>query len=165
MIVAREHIAHHKHVQALYESLLRNVRGVSVHCQPQTGEYDSNYWLCTVTIDPDIKIIGQENAYKTVVSSAVGGVAGVFHQSETPTTDLQPNANVEAMRVGLDSLNIESRPLWKPMHRQPVYKDCPAYLNGVSENLFRVGLCLPTGPNVSDDDVRFICEAMKNLIV
>lgn len=165
MIVAREHIAHHKHVQALYESLLRDVRGVSVHCQPQTGEYDSNYWLCTVTIDPDIKIIGQENAYKTVVSSAVGGVAGVFHQADSPTTDLQPNDNVEAMRVGLDSLNIESRPLWKPMHRQPVYKDCPAYLNGVSENLFRVGLCLPAGPNVTDDDVNFICEAIRNLIV
>lgn len=165
MIVAREHIAHHKHVQALYESLLKDVRGISVHSQPATGGYDSNYWLCTVTIDPDIKVLGQENAYKTVVSGAVGGAAGVAHQVDSPTTELQPNDNVEAMRVGLDSLNIESRPLWKPMHRQPVYKDCPAYLNGVSENLFRVGLCLPAGPNVTDDDVSFICEAIRNLIV
>lgn len=165
MTVAQEHIAHHKHVQTLYEKLLKDVRGVSVHSQPNTGEYDSNYWLCTVTIDPDLKVLGQENAYKTVVSGAVGGAAGVVHQAESLTTELQPNDNVEAMRLGLDSLNIESRPLWKPMHKQPVYKDCPAYLNGVSESLFRKGLCLPAGPNVTDDDVRFICEAMRSLIV
>lgn len=165
MTVAQEHIAHHKHVQTLYEKLLKDVRGVSVHSQPNTGEYDSNYWLCTVTIDPDLKVLGQENAYKTVVSGAVGGAAGVVHQAESLTTELQPNDNVEAMRLGLDSLNIESRPLWKPMHKQPVYKDCPAYLNGVSESLFRKGLCLPAGPNVTDDDVRFICEAIRSLIV
>lgn len=165
MTVAQEHIAHHKHVQTLYEKLLKDVRGVFVHSQPNTGEYDSNYWLCTVTIDPELKVLGQENAYKMVVPGAVGGAAGVVHQAESLTSELQPNDNVEAMRLGLDSLNIESRPLWKPMHKQPVYKDCPAYLNGVSESLFRKGLCLPAGPNVTDDDVRFICEAIRSLIV
>lgn len=165
MTVANEHIAHHKHVQKLYEELLRDVPGVKVHAQPATGEYDSNYWLCTMTIDENVKVKGQENAYKQVITGAVGGAAGVIHVAESATTDCQPNDNVEAMRMGLDALNIESRPLWKPMHKQPVYKGCPAYLNGVSEELFKVGMCLPAGPYVTDDDVKFICEAIKSLIV
>ena len=165
MTVANEHIAHHKHVQKMYEELLADVPGIHVHSQPATGEYDSNYWLCTITIDPDVNIKGQENAYKTVITGAVGGAAGVIHAASSVTTDCQPNDNVEAMRLGLDALNIESRPLWKPMHRQPVYKDSPAYVNGVSEALFKVGMCLPAGPYVTDDDVKFIVEAITGMIV
>ena len=164
MTVANEHIAHHKHVQKLYEELLKDVPGIKVHAQPTTGEYDSNYWLCTMTIDPSVKVKGQENAYKQVITGAVGGAAGVIHAASSAVTDCQPNDNVEAMRIGLDALNIESRPLWKPMHKQPVYKGCPAYLNGVSEELFNVGMCLPAGPYVKDDDVKFIVEAIKELI-
>ena len=165
MTVANDHIAHHKHVQKLYEELLKDVPGVKVHSQPATGEYDSNYWLCTMTIDPSLKVKGQENAYKQVITGAVGGAAGVIHAAKTATTDCQPNDNVEAMRMGLDALNIESRPLWKPMHKQPVYKNAPAYLNGISEELFKVGMCLPAGPYVTDDDVMFIVESIKELIV
>ena len=171
MTVVNDHIAHHKHVQALYEQLLADVKGITVHSQPsdinpQTSlpVYDSNYWLCTITINEDVKIKGQDNAYKQIVTGAVGGAAGVIHAAESATTDCQPNDNVEAMRMGLDALNIESRPLWKPMHKQPVYKNAPVYLNGVSEELFKVGMCLPAGPYVTDDDVKFICEAIKELI-
>ena len=165
MTIVNEHIAHHKHVQKLYEELLKDVPGIKVHAQPTTGEFDSNYWLCTMTIDPSVKVKGQENAYKQVITGAVGGAAGVIHAASSATTDCQPNDNVEAMRIGLDALNIESRPLWKPMHKQPVYKGCPAYLNGVSEELFKVGMCLPAGPYVTDDDVKFIVEAIKEMIV
>lgn len=165
MTIVDEHIAHHKHVQALYEELLKDVPGIKVHVQPTTGEFDSNYWLCTITIDENVKVRGQENAYKAIVTGAVGGAAGVIHAANSATTDCQPNANIEAMRVGLDMLNIESRPLWKPMHKQPVYKNAPAYVNGVSEALFKVGMCLPAGPYVTDDDVFFIVNAIKSLIV
>ena len=165
MTIVNEHIAHHKHVQKLYEELLKDVPGIKVHTQPSTGEYDSNYWLCTMTIDPSVKVKGQENAYKQVITGAVGGAAGVIHAASSAVTDCQPNDNVEAMRIGLDALNIESRPLWKPMHKQPVYKGCPAYLNGVSEELFKVGMCLPAGPYVTDDDVKFIVDAIKELII
>ena len=164
MTIVNEHIAHHKHVQKLYEELLKDVPGIKVHAQPATGEYDSNYWLCTMTIDPSVKVKGQENAYKQVITGAVGGAAGVIHAASSAITDCQPNDNVEAMRIGLDALNIESRPLWKPMHKQPVYKGCPAYLNGVSEELFKVGMCLPAGPYVTDDEVKFIVDAIKELI-
>ena len=76
MTIVNEHIAHHKKVQKLYEELLKDVPGIKVHSQPTTGEYDSNYWLCTITLDSDLKIKGQENAYKTIVKGAVGGAAG-----------------------------------------------------------------------------------------
>ncbi len=165
MTVANDHIAHHKHVQKLYEELLKDVLGVHVHAQPTTGEYDSNYWLCTITIDPDVKIKGQENAYKTIVQGAVGGAAGVIHVADSATTDCQPNENVEALRVFMDQAGIEARPVWKPMHKQPIYKNAPAYVNGISEEVFRMGMCLPAGPYVSNDDVKYIIETIRSAIL
>ena len=163
MTIANRHIAHHKHVQALYEELLADVPGITVHRQP-AGPYDSNYWLCTITLDEDLRIHGQENAYRTIVHGAVGGAAGVIHQAASATTDCQPNANVEALRVWMDQAGVEARPVWKPMHKQPCYRHCPAYVNGTSEAIFKVGMCLPAGPYVSDDDVRYIVECIKNAI-
>ena len=165
MTVVNDHIAHHKHVQGLYEELLADVKGVTVHRQPDNGDYDSNYWLCTITIDEDVKVKGQEDAYKTIVTGAVGGAAGVIHAAESAHTECEPNANVEALRVALDRAQIEARPVWKPMHKQPCYKDAPAYLNGVSEAIFKVGMCLPAGPYVSDDDVKYIVETIKENII
>ena len=182
MTVVAEHIAHHKHVQELYVSLLKDVKGITVHVQPDgRGEmeegrrkreegrdvpvYDSNYWLCTITIDPSVKVKGQENAYKTIVTGAVGGAAGVIHAAESVHTDCEPNANVEALRVALDKAQIEARPVWKPMHKQPCYASAPAYINGVSEAIFKIGMCLPAGPYVSDDDVKYIVETIKNNII
>lgn len=64
----------------------------------------------------------------------------------------------ETIRQHLDACNIESRPLWKPMHTQPVFEGAPAYVNGVSEHLFSMGLCLPSGPWVSDQDVERVAH-------
>ncbi len=175
MTVVDEHLAHHKHVQKLYEELLEDVEGITVHKQPDVRcklaegkdipAYDSNYWLCTITIDPEVRVKGQENAYKSIVTGAVGGAAGVIHEASSAITDCQPNDNVEAMRVALDKAGVEARPVWKPMHKQPVYKDAPAYISGVSEAVFRVGMCLPAGPYVSDDDVRYIVDTIKDNIL
>ena len=164
MTVVNDHLAHHKHVQKMYEDLLAAVPGVHVHSQPNNGDYDSNYWLCTITIDENVKVKGQEDAYKTIVTGAVGGAAGVIHAAESAHTDCEPNANVEAMRVALDKAQIEARPVWKPMHKQPCYKDAPAYVSGVSEALFKVGMCLPAGPYVTDDDVKYIVDTIKKNI-
>ena len=67
----------------------------------------------------------------------------------------------DQLRIILDEAGIESRPLWKPMHLQPVYKDAPAYVNGVSEKLFARGLCLPSGPMVTDEDFALIISTIK----
>ena len=160
MTIANDHIAHHQRLCKLYEELLADVEGVSVHGNP-SAEYDSNFWLITILLDPSLHVSGEENAYQTSVTAAVGGAGSVLHVSECPHTDCEPNRNVEAMRMWLDKNNIEARPLWKPMHRQPVFQQCPAYVNGVSESLFQRGLCLPSGPCVSEDDVRYIVSCIK----
>lgn len=164
MTVVDAHIAHHKHVQSLYEELLKDVKGVHIHKQPADPRYDANFWLCTATIDPNVKIKGQENAYKEVIKSAVGGAAGVIKAVDSATTDCQPNENVEALRVFMLSKKIESRPVWKPMHKQPVYAGAPFYTNGVEEAIFKVGFCLPAGPYVSDEDVHYIVDMIKEAI-
>ena len=186
MTVLDAHIAHHKHVQELYKELLKDVEGVTLHEQPADPRYDSNFWLCAATLDPSVKVVGQENAYKEVIKSAVGGAAGVIKQVESATTDCQPNDNVEALRVFMLSKKVECRPVWKPMHKQPVYARVDggelrvesfsdgtirqtsdksvAYINGVSEDIFKVGFCLPAGPYVTDDDVRYIVECIKEAI-
>jgi len=164
MTVLEDHLAHHRHVCTLYKELFASVEGISVHENP-SPRYDSNYWLNTISIDPSLHVKGEEDAYKTIVKGAVGGAAGVVHQAASTHTACEPNANVEALRVALDAAGIEARPLWKPMHLQPVYKDAPAYVNGVSERLFKVGMCLPSGPCVSDADVRYIVNTIRENIV
>lgn len=165
MTVLNDHIAHHKHVQALYMELLKDVPGVHLHCQPEDEKYDANFWLCAATLDPEVKIIGQENAYKEVIKTAVGGAAGVIHAVDSATTDCQPNDNIEALRVYMLSKKIEARPVWKPMHKQPVYEGSPVYTNGVEEDIFKKGFCLPAGPWVTDEDVQYIVDTIKEAIV
>ena len=164
MTIVNDHIAHHKHVCALYKELLADVDGVTLHENP-SSRYDSNYWLNTVVLDPSLHVKGEENAYKVAIQGAVGGAAGVTHAAATLHTDCEPNTNVEAMRMALDAAGVESRPLWKPMHKQPVYANNPAYVNGVSESLFAKGLCLPSGPYVSDDDVKYIVGQIRENIL
>ena len=161
MTILEEHIAHHKHVQELYCELLKDIDGFTMHINPDK-DYDSNFWLCTAILNPDLKIKGQENVYGEIVKGAVGGAAGVTHQASSAHTESEPNPNVEALRICLDKANIEARPLWKPMHLQPVYKNNPAYVNGVSENLFKTGICLPAGPYVQEKHIRYIADTIKS---
>lgn len=160
MTVLNEHIAHHQHIAQLYKELLADVQGVTLHENP-SPRYDSNYWLNTILLDENLKVKGEERAYAAAIQGAVGGAAGVTHVAKTLHTDCEPNRNVEAMRMALDEAGIESRPLWKPMHKQPVYRNNPCYVNGVSEALFKRGLCLPSGPCVTDEDVHYIVEQIK----
>ncbi len=126
MEVVHEHIRHHRRLAALYQELLADVKGISVHGNP-TPKHDSNYWLNAILIDPEI----------------------------TGTDCVEIHRHLE-------SEGIESRPLWKPLHLQPVFKDMPCYVNGISENLFAKGLCLPSGPWVSEPDlVRIVNEIRK----
>lgn len=164
MSVADDHITHHKHLCTVYRELLQGVEGITLHENP-SERYDSNFWLNTILLDPSLKVKGQEYAYEVAVQGAVGGAAGTTHASSSLHTDCEPNTNVEAMRIALDKAGIEARPLWKPMHKQPVFADAPAYLNGISEELFKCGLCLPSGPCVTDDDARYIVEQIKSNII
>ena len=128
MTILDEHIAHHRRLAALYQELFAEIDGISYHANP-SAESDSNYWLSTIEIDPQVT-------------------------GKTP----------EDLRLQLAAINVETRPLWKPMHLQPVFAQAPAYVNGVSEALFGRGLCLPSGPCVSEDDVRMIVNEIRNCI-
>lgn len=164
MTVVNDHIAHHRHVHDLYKKLLADVNGITVH-DNANSDIDSNFWLCTILLDEHLRVEGDDAVYAEVVNGAVGGAAGVTHAAKSVHTQLEPNRNVEAMRIALDTANVESRPLWKPMHCQPVYSDCPCYVNGVSESLFKCGLCLPSGPCVSDEDIVYIVDVIKRVIL
>lgn len=128
MLVLEEHLAHHRHVCKLYHQLLADVSGISVHLAP-SPLHDSNYWLTTVTVSPQLSQTSSEHIMERLAEEG-----------------------------------IESRPLWKPMHLQPVFATAPRYVNGVSEGLFAQGLCLPSGPWVSDEDVTNIVNIMKQCV-
>jgi len=78
--------------------------------------------------------------------------------------DGKGNLTREHVRTELQKKNIETRPLWKPMHLQPVFKDYPAYVNGVSEDLFEYGLCLPSGSNLTDEDKNWISSEIQDVV-
>ena len=140
MLVADEHIQHHHKVAKMYADYLKDIPGIQVHGNP-SSQIDSNFWLSTIVLNPELHVRGQEDCSRG-------------------ETSCEPNPNVLALIRQLDVAGIETRPLWKPMHRQPLYQDVPYYGQAalVSENLFRAGLCLPSGPRVSEEDIRYICE-------
>jgi len=78
---------------------------------------------------------------------------------------LDSESTREGLRLALEKENIESRPLWKPMHQQPVFKDAPSYLNGVSDELFEKGLCLPSGSNLTDIELNRVVSAINTYFV
>ena len=163
MTIVNEHIARHREIARMYREAFAAVDGVTFH--DEAADMQSNFWLSTILLDEQLHVKGEEQAYAEAVQGAVGGAAGVVHGGGSVHTDCEPNHNVEAMRMALDAEGIESRPLWKPMHKQPVYLQAPAYVNGVSEALFKRGLCLPSGPMVTDADVsRIVDTVVKNII-
>ena len=145
MTVVKEHVEHHRNVSRLYQEALAEVPGIAVHVAPSEA-YDSNYWLSTITLDEQVK------------------VRSVAKDSGLMRTDCEPNLNVMALAEGLDQAGIESRPLWKPLHLQPIFADAPRYVNGTSEQLFRVGLCLPSGPMVTMEDVHYIVDQIQRIV-
>lgn len=146
MLVADEHIQHHHKVAKMYADLLKDIPDIQVHGNP-SSQIDSNFWLSTIVLNPELRVRGQEDRRNDM-------------------TSCEPNPNVMALIHELDAAGIETRPLWKPMHRQPLYQDVPYYGQAapVSENLFLAGLCLPSGPKVSEEDIRYICERIHDSI-
>ena len=127
MEVLEEHIRRRRENHDRYRELMKDVSGVTVMCAP-SADYDSNYWLTTVLIDPE--------------------VAG-FDREE--------------LRLALDEANIESRPLWKPMHLQPVFAEAASYVDGTSESLFEQGLCLPSGTRVGGPEIERVVDLIRSL--
>lgn len=127
MTVLDAHIARRRTIHTLYTELLKEAKGITVHQNP-TADFDSNYWLTCILIDPE--------------------KAGITR---------------EQVCLHLADENIETRPLWKPMHLQPVFAQAPSYVNGVSERLFDRGLCLPSGATLTDEDIERVVRSILSL--
>lgn len=120
--------------------------------------------------------IARRRAIHALYVEKLKNTPGITVMQPRSNVDLHPNYWLSTILVNpqeagftyqelsarLTAADIESRPLWKPMHLQPVFAKAPAYVNGVSEALFAQGLCLPSGPMVTDEDVNRIVEIIKN---
>ncbi len=126
MYVLDEHVARRREIHSLYTELLKDVEGIAVMQRP-SEEYDSNFWLTCILVNPE--------------------KAGFTR---------------EDLRLKMDEEQIETRPLWKPMHLQPVFANVPTYVNGVSEALFNDGLCLPSGPMCTDEDIQRVAKVITD---
>lgn len=91
--------------------------------------------------------------------------AGYFSNRWLTTILIDPASGItrETLRLAFEQDNIESRPLWKPMHMQPIFADAPFYGDGTSERLFRDGLCLPSGSNLTDADFERIFKVIDTV--
>ncbi len=125
MEVLDAHVVRRREIHSLYTELLAGTPGITVKQAP-SPEFDSNFWLSCILVDP-----------------AKFGM------------------DYEALRQKFEAANIETRPLWKPMHMQPVYADAPFYGNGTSEKIFSQGLCLPSGSSLTDEDIVRVVEVLK----
>lgn len=141
MTVLPDHIEHHRRIADLYKQAFINIEGIEYHDNPSDA-YESNFWLSTILLKKDLTIKGMEQRQK----------------------EGEPNCNVEALRRWLEQCNVESRTLWKPMHLQPVFAEAKHYVNGVSDELFSRGLCLPSGPWVTEEDVHMIVKSIVDSI-
>jgi dTDP-4-amino-4,6-dideoxygalactose transaminase len=114
MEVLPDRVKQKRAINEWYRSFLAGIEGILFQSEPDE-DYCSNFWLTTITIDPDLSGVSREE-----------------------------------VRLKLLEEEIESRPLWKPMHKQPIFKDAPFFGDGTSEDLFAKGLCLPSGSNLTE---------------
>lgn len=129
MEVLDHHINRRRAIHALYTKLLAGYDGISVKQNP-TADFDSNFWLTCIEVDPT-KCNGK---------------------------------TADDIRLNLESHNIESRLLWRPMHMQPIFTDCPFYGDGTSEKIFNRGLCLPSGSSLTDEQITFVADTIKKFV-
>lgn len=156
---ARDQAPHYQHSQIGYNYRMSNVvagigRGQMEVLQNRVEKRRENYEYYKNTLSdlPGFNFIDEpENYYSNRWLSTV-----LIDEKISGLT-------TEHIRVQLEEQNIETRPLWKPMHLQPIFKDCPYYGGDVAEKLFETGLCLPSGSNLKQTDLTRVTEAIINV--
>ena len=120
--------------------------------------------------------IARRRQIQKIYQKAIDPIPGC-HIMDNPSTDSNSNFwlscividkeqsgfSAEDLRLFLDSRNIESRRLWYPMHRQPVFAQAPAYLNGISDACFEAGLCLPSGSSLTDEEIENVISCIQHI--
>ena len=156
---ARDHAPHYQHSEIGYNYRLSNIcagigRGQMMVLDEHVARRREIHQLYTELLKdaPGIRVM--QNYTEDYDSN--------FWLTTILVDEKEAGQNREDIRLRLSEELIESRPLWKPMHLQPVYADAPAYLNGVSEALFNDGLCLPSGSLLTDDDIKRVVAVVLN---
>lgn len=134
MYVAEDFIRHHRYVHNRYREIFNDISEVKLHENPNE-DFNSNFWLSTITFNKGVKVKGDDGC-----------------------------GAPEAMRRFLETKNIETRHIWKPMHLQPFFRECEAFINGNSEQIFKSGLCLPSGPCVGEKELEYIEKSIKEAL-
>lgn len=151
---ARQPAAHYEHTEVGYNYRLSNVLAALGRAQlkdladrvDRRREFNRRYRLALTEV-PGVTFMPEADRCRST-----------FWLTCLTIDPAEAGVDRETVRVRLEEADIESRPVWKPMHRQPVYQDAPAVLNGVSDRLFDLGLCLPSGSGMSDDQFDFVIE-------
>ncbi len=155
---AREEAAHYEHIDIGYNYRLSNICAAIGFGQLQyltkrinKKRYIFNFYKNSLSEIDDIIFLDEND--------------NIFSNFWLTTILLKKGSIIdrEYLRLSLSKSNIETRPLWKPMHLQPVFKDSCAYVNGVSEDLFNRGLCLPSDTNMKDEDLNVVVNKIKEI--
>lgn len=158
---AREDAVHYEHKEVGYNYRLSNVSaaigiGQMEVLSDRVNQRRSNFDLYKRELDsiPSISFVEEPSGY--------------FSNRWLTTISIDPHlsngVSKEDVRIGLEKFNIESRPIWKPMHLQPIFADAPYFgKDRFSDRIFENGLCLPSGSNLTDEDLQFVIEKIKNL--
>ena len=155
---ARDDFPHYEHSEIGYNYRMSNVCAAMglgqievLESRVEKRRYIYNYYRKNLSSIPFISFVDNIDGY---------------YSNRWLTTILISNKSVinrEDIRLELLKNNIESRPLWKPMHIQPIFNTCDAYINGVSEDLFKRGLCLPSGSSMDEKDLFRVVQIIKKL--
>lgn len=145
---ARDNAPHYQHSEIGYNYRMSNICAGIGRGQMEVLD---NHVAKRRAMHDFYKDIFKEHENSTVFSETSSDYYS-NHWLSAITMNSNDNKSATDLRLYLDSLNIESRPLWKPMHLQPVFSEAPFYGGRISQNLFEQGLCLPSGSNLSDDD-------------
>lgn len=152
---AREDAPHYQHNVVGYNYRMSNVlagigRGQMLVLDDRVAARRANYQFYYDNLNSieEIEFLNEPNGY---------------YSNRWLSCILTPSFEVrEKIRLALLEENIESRPLWKPMHLQPVFSDCESFMDGTSENLFQRGLCLPSGSNLEKKDLHRVVDKIKS---
>ena len=158
---ARESYPYYQHEKIGYNYRMSNVcagigRGQMEVLEDHVAHHKHVHQLYQKAFEPIDGVSVQDNPDEDFDSN--------FWLSTILIDENKTGVNYEMLRVALDKKNIETRPLWKPLHLQPVFSSAPAYVDGTSERLFQQGLCLPSGPCVSDEEVQYVVDSIMECL-
>ena len=131
-----DRVKRRREIFAWYRQHLADLPGLTVALAPEAVGSHSNRWLTTILLNP----------------------------ADAEAHPPRPAVTPETLRLHLETRNIESRPLWKPLHLQPLFADAPMYGGAVCADLFDRGLCLPSGTAMTDADLGRVAEAVQEAL-